>query len=107
MNPSKVIREKVFKMTDLPNVGKTIAHDLASIGISSPEDLIGQDPYTLYVRFCRAFQAKKDPCMLDVLMSVTDFMNGNEPRPWWEYTLLRKKRYGEKIVVDAGPCNAR
>ncbi|DAB41068.1 MAG TPA: mitomycin resistance protein [Sulfurovum sp. UBA12169] len=99
MNPSKVSRENVSKMTDLPNVGKIVAHDLASIGITCPEDLIGQDPYALYVLFCRTFKEKQDPCTLDVLMSITDFMNGNEPRPWWDYTPLRKKRYGENIII--------
>ncbi|MCJ7764315.1 MAG: helix-hairpin-helix domain-containing protein [Thiovulaceae bacterium] len=34
MNPSNVIREKVSKLTDLPNIGKTIAADLRSIGIT-------------------------------------------------------------------------
>jgi hypothetical protein len=29
MNPAKVVREKVVKLTDLPNIGKTVAHDLA------------------------------------------------------------------------------
>lgn len=99
MNPSKVIREKVSKMTDLPNVGKTVARDLRSIGITRPEDLIDQDPYELYVQLCHAFGERKDPCLLDVLMSITDFMNGGEPRVWWDYTPERKKRYKDKIIV--------
>ncbi|MDO9208140.1 MAG: helix-hairpin-helix domain-containing protein, partial [Sulfuricurvum sp.] len=45
MNPVKVIREKVSKLTDLPNIGKTVAADLKSIGIVTPEQLAGQDPY--------------------------------------------------------------
>jgi len=97
MNPAKVTREKVVKLTDLPNIGKTVAADLARIGITRPGQLRGQDPYDLYVRFCEAFKEKQDPCMLDVLMSITDFMDGGEPRVWWDYTAERKKRYGEKI----------
>jgi hypothetical protein len=50
MNPSKVIREKVSKLIDLPNIGKTVAHDLTRIGITSPDQLRGQDPYDLYIR---------------------------------------------------------
>ncbi len=99
MNPSKVIREKVEKLTDLPNIGKTVAHDLVRIGITSPDQLKDQDPYDLYVRFCEAFGEKQDPCMLDVLMSVTDFMDGGEPRVWWDYTPERKRRYGDKIRI--------
>jgi hypothetical protein len=35
--------------------------------------------------------------MLDVLMSITDFMDGGEPRVWRDYTAERKARYGDKI----------
>jgi len=100
MNPSKVLREKVKRLTDLPNIGKTVAADLMQIGITRPEQLIGEDPYDLYVRFCRAFGERQDPCMLDVLMSITDFMDGGAPRVWWDYTAERKRRYGEKIAVE-------
>jgi len=99
MNPSKVIREKVEKLTDLPNIGKTVAADLVRVGIISPDQLRGEDPYDLYVRFCEAFGEKQDPCMLDVLMSITDFMNGGDARVWWDYTAERKTRYGEKIRI--------
>ena len=94
MNPAKVIREKVEKLTDLPNIGKTVAADLARIGITSPDQLRGEDPYDLYRRFCEAFGERPDPCMLDVLMSITDFMNGGEPHAWWDYTAERKRLYG-------------
>lgn len=99
MNPSKVIREKVETLTDLPNIGKTVAADLMQLGITRPEQLRGEDPYDLYVRMCRAFNEKQDPCMLDVLMSITDFMGGGEPQAWWSYTAERKKRYGDKINI--------
>jgi len=100
MNPSKVIREKVEKLTDLPNIGKTVAHDLTLIGITSPDQLREEDPYNLYVRFCEAFGERQDPCMLDVLMSITDFMNGGEARVWWDYTAERKALYGDKIQMN-------
>ncbi len=99
MNPSKVIRKNVSKLTDLPNIGKTVAADLARVGIISPDQLRGEDPYDLYVRFCKAFGEKQDPCMLDVLMSITDFMNGGDARVWWDYTAQRKRIYGDKIQV--------
>jgi hypothetical protein len=37
--------------------------------------------------------------MLDVLMSITDFMDGGEPQVWWDYTAERKRLYGDKITV--------
>lgn len=100
MNPSKVIREKVDKLTDLPNIGKTVAADLMQIGITRPDQLRGEDPYDLYVRFCTAFREKQDPCMLDVLMSITDFMDGGEARVWWDYAAERKVRYGDRIILS-------
>lgn len=99
MNPKKVIRENVVKLTDLPNIGKTVAHDLSRIGITSPDQLKGQDAYDLYVRFCEAFGERQDPCMLDVLMSITDFMDGGDARVWWDYTAERKRLYDTKIKL--------
>lgn len=100
MNPSKVIRENVINLTDLPNIGKTVAHDLTLIGITAPDQLRGEDPYDLYRRLCEAFGEKQDPCMLDVLMSITDFMNGGEARVWWDYTAERKRLYGSGRIEN-------
>lgn len=93
MNPSKVIREKVRKLTDLPNIGPSLAGNLSFIGINSPDELVGKDPFELYERLCEKSGSRHDPCVLDVFMSVTDFMNGGEPKVWWEYTNKRKKLY--------------
>lgn len=100
MNPAKVVREKVSQLTDLPNIGKTVAADLNSIGITEPFQLAGQDPYALYVRFCEAFGERQDPCMLDVLMSITDFMDGGAAKVWWDYTAERKRLYGSGKLGD-------
>lgn len=102
MNPTKVIRENVTKLTDLPNIGKTMASDLRRIGIEHPQQLAWQDPYELYVRFCNTFGERQDPCVLDVLISIVDFADGGEPRVWWEYTAERKRLYGDKIAVRHG-----
>ena len=91
MNPAKVIRERTFTLTDLPNVGKAVAKDLEKIGIGHPEDLVGQDGFELYWRLCDVTGTRHDPCVIDVFLSVTDFMNGGEPRVWWEYTEERKR----------------
>jgi hypothetical protein len=34
-----------------------------------------------------------DPCLLDVFLSVSDYMEGKEARRWWEYTAMRKQLY--------------
>jgi len=100
LNPAKVVREKVSQLTDLPNIGKTVAADLKSIGITEPSQLVGQDPYALYVRFCEAFGERQDPCMLDVLMSITNFMDGGAAKVWWDYTAERKRLYGSGKLGD-------
>lgn len=90
MNPSKVAREKMSKLTDLPNIGKAGAADLELLGIGKPDNLKGQDPYEMYERLCTITGKRHDPCVIDVFISITRFMNGDEPKSWWEYTQERK-----------------
>ena len=90
MNPSKVVRANVSKLTDLPNIGKAGAADLELLGITKPSDLKGQDPYEMYERLCTLTGSRHDPCVIDVFISVTCFINGDEPKPWWDYTQERK-----------------
>ncbi len=93
MSPSKVKRELVQKLTDLPNVGVATAKDLVLIGIKTPPQLVGKDPLTLYLQLCRRSGVRQDPCVLDVFISITRFMNGDDPKPWWAYTAERKRDY--------------
>jgi hypothetical protein len=90
MNPAKVERSKVRSLTDLPNIGPAMAQDLRFIGILKPEHLKGKDPVKLYETLCRKSRTRHDPCVLDVFISVTRFMSGEEPKPWWRYTRERK-----------------
>ncbi len=97
MNPSKVIRARVVRFTDLPNIGAAGAADFTLLGYTSPGQLKGQDPLDLYRALCLATGQRQDPCVLDVFMSVTDFLAGAEPRPWWHFTAERKRRYGSVL----------
>jgi hypothetical protein len=92
MNPQKVQREKVFELEDLPNIGKAMAADLRGIGIRSPQQLVGQDPFRLYEALCRHSGVRQDPCVLDVFMSIVHFMDGGEALTWWSFTPARKRR---------------
>lgn len=91
MHPGKVSRKQVRLLTDLPNIGKAMARDLQLIGISKPEQLIGRSPLEMYSDLCRITERRHDPCVLDVFMSVTSFMSGGEPAPWWYFTEERKR----------------
>jgi hypothetical protein len=94
MNPAKVQRDRVRLLTDLPNIGPEMAKDLEFIGISNPSQLAGQDPLKLYRKLCTRSATRHDPCVLDVFISITRFVDGEEPKPWWEYTAERKREYG-------------
>ncbi len=94
MNPTRVVRDRVRRLTDLPNIGPSIAADLVLIGINSPAELVGKDPREMYDHLCRQTGTRQDPCVLDVFISITRFMNGEEAKPWWLYTEERKLTYG-------------
>lgn len=91
MHPNKVDRTRLVVLTDLPNIGKASAGDLELLGIHTPEQLVGQNPFALYARLCEKTGVRHDPCVIDVFMSVTAFMNGEDARPWWDFTAERKR----------------
>ena len=99
MNPSKVQRAQTIKLTDLPNVGPAMARDLELIGIRAPKDLEDRDPFELFELLCEKTRVRQDPCVLDTFMSITDYISGNAPQPWWAYTSERKRRYGRILSV--------
>lgn len=94
MNPAKVDRARVRALTDLPNVGPATAADLRLIGIGTPDDLAGCCPFEMYERLCARTGVRHDPCVIDVFISVTRFIEGSAPQPWWAYTAERKRRTG-------------
>ncbi|MEA3353190.1 MAG: helix-hairpin-helix domain-containing protein [Campylobacterota bacterium] len=84
-------RNTISKLEELPNVGKTIAKYLRRLGITKPAHLIHKDPYEIYELFCKQTDKKADPCLLDVFISIVEFMKYGAVKPWWEYTDKRKK----------------
>ena len=93
MNPAKGRRDRLAKLTDLPNIGPAMAGDFELLGIKKPEQLKGRDPLRLYNELCQKTKARQDPCVLDTFISVVRFMDGGKPKPWWFYTEERKKVY--------------
>ena len=98
MNPAKVDRARLNRLTDLPNVGPAMAKDLRRLGIQAPTDLAGCDPYALYDQLCRLDGQRHDPCVIDVFISLTRFIAGEAPQPWWAYTAERKARLAENTL---------
>ncbi len=84
-------RDTVKRLDALPNIGKKMAIHLNDIGINQPQQLVGQDPFDLYDKFCLVSGKKQDPCVIDVFMSVVSFMEGGEALAWWFFTDERKE----------------
>jgi hypothetical protein len=74
----------------IPNIGPRIAAELRRIGFTKPGELRRRDPYAMYGDLCQATGTVVDPCVIDVFISATRFMQGEPARPWWAYTAERK-----------------
>lgn len=90
-------RSEVRKLTEIINVGPAIAEDFCLLEMKSPQDLIGADPVAVYQRLNHETKTFHDPCVLDVFLAAIDFMNGNPPQVWWEYTEQRKANYSTEV----------
>lgn len=106
MNPAKIEREKIRRFTDLPNIGPAGAKDFELLGFKEPSELVGVDPLKLFEALCAATGSRQDPCVLDVLMSVTHFLDGGKSVPWWHFTAQRKRQYGHLESVSGNPSGA-
>jgi len=83
--------EKIARLEDIPNVGPAIAADLRRLGITTPSELPGRDPYPMYDDLCRITGQRHDPCLLDTFIAVVRYMEGGPKKPWWKYTAERKR----------------
>jgi len=77
------------ELEQVPGVGKSIAHDLRQIGITSVDDLKGKDPEELYEKLCSFKASPVDRCMLYVLRSAVYYASTSDPDPrllqWWNW----------------------
>jgi len=86
------------RLEDLPWVGRAIAAKLRLVGIESPADLIGRNPYELHQELSYRTGRRPDPCLLDVFIGLTRFIAGEPARPWWEYTAERKAEMDRRLA---------
>ncbi len=89
-------RNTYTQLEQLPNIGPAIAEKLRRIGIRTPADIVGRDPYAMSkeLEICTGEQC--DPCLLDVFISAVRFMEGAPKKPWWAYTSERKMMLARK-----------
>lgn len=85
--------EEARELGQLPNIGPAMIADFKRLGITAPAQLKKQDAFALYQKLCRVTGVRHDPCVLDTFIAAVRFMNGDPPRPWFQYTNERKKRY--------------
>jgi predicted GIY-YIG superfamily endonuclease len=93
--PAKGGRQ-VARLEDIPNIGPAIAADLRQLGISTPAELPGRDPYGMYDEMCRITGKRHDPCLLDTFIAAVRFMEGAPKTPWWKYTAERKRELARR-----------
>lgn len=88
--------KQAMKLEDIPNIGTSIAADLRAIGILTPQQLAGRDPFATYIELSGAMGHRHDPCVLYVLMSARNFLESGEALPWWTFTEQGKKLLASK-----------
>ena len=96
-----VSRTGITDLQQIPNIGSSIAANLRLIGVSSPQDLLGKDPYTMYDNLCDTTGVRHDPCVIDVFIAAVRFMAGEPSKPWWKYTPERKRTLAAKAKGKA------
>src|SRR5213595_844669 len=84
-------RKQLARLEDIPNIGPSIAADLRQLGITTPNEVPGRDPYVLYDDLCRITGQRHDPCLLDTFIAAVRYMEGAPTKPWWKYTAERKR----------------
>ncbi len=72
-------RDDIARLEDIPNVGPAVASDLRQLGITSPGELLGRDPYAMYDDLCRLTGQRHDPCLLDTFIAAVRFMSRPSP----------------------------
>ena len=77
-------------LTDIPNIGVSIAQDLRGMGIATPADVAAMDPLAVYEALRGPMGPRHDPCLLDTCMAAHAFMRGGPRQPWWAFTAQRK-----------------
>jgi len=78
------------RLEDLPNIGKSIAGDLRSLGINTPQELAKCDPLSTYNLLSDSMGKRHDPCVLYTLMAAKHFLESGESIAWWKFTQARK-----------------
>lgn len=81
-----LVNERPNRLEDIPNIGKSIASDLRSLGIRTPAQLATRDPLATYRSLSDSMGRRHDPCVLYTLLAARHFLDNGESVPWWKFT---------------------
>lgn len=79
-------RQHASRLEDIPNIGKSIASDLRSIGILDPQQLAARVPLEVYLALSDSMGRRHDPCVLYTLMAAHHYLHSGVSTPWWKFT---------------------
>ena len=91
-------QHNVSKLEEIPNIGKSIASDLRSLGIQSPQQLATRDPLKTYLALSGNMGHRHDPCVLYTFLAAQHFLQSGEAIPWWKFTEQGKKMLAEAAI---------
>jgi len=84
------------RLEDIPNIGRSIADDLRSIGILDPQQLATRDPLEVYLALSGSMGQRHDPCVLYTLMAARHYLQSGVSTPWWKFT-----EQGRAVLAEA------
>ncbi|HUW75843.1 MAG TPA: helix-hairpin-helix domain-containing protein [Gallionella sp.] len=90
------------KLEDIPNIGKSIASDLRSLGILTPQQLATRDPLKTYLALSGTMGQRHDPCVLYTLMAAQHYLQNGEAVSWWKFT-----EQGKRMLAEAASGKAK
>lgn len=73
-------------LEDIPNIGKSIASDLRSVGIVGPQQLAVCDSLNIFLALSHKMGHRHDPCVLYTLLAARHYLESGESMPWWKFT---------------------
>lgn len=88
--------ENSNKLEDIPNIGKSIAFDLRSLGILNAKQLATRDPLKTYLSLSDSMGHRHDPCVLYTLMAAQHYLQSGESIAWWKFTEQGKRLLAEQ-----------
>lgn len=78
------------ELEQIPGIGKVMSRNLARIGVMKPSDFAGQNPETLYEKWCLAAEKPSDTdrCVLYTFRAAVYYVDGGrdpEKLKWWNW----------------------